>query len=99
VEQSRQQDLDERGRGMLDLLGKPEDPNSEPVPLREFNRRTLEIADTANLTSTIRVWELDLRQRTPDLRAIRRFLNVRYRHDHDDIEHDDPFAERVPSYL
>ncbi len=68
------------------------EPVDEPVvPQSEFTRETVRMIDESNLISSVRGWDLELRQRTPDLRAIREFMNVRFRHDKDDVEHEDPF--------
>jgi len=70
----------------------PEPVDEPAVPLLEFSMDNVRMADDSNMLSTIRVWSLDLRQRTPDFPAVRRFLNVRYRHDQDDSPHEDPFT-------
>jgi hypothetical protein len=36
-------------------------------------------------------WRLESHRRTPDFRAMKRLLDVRYRHSTDDIPHEDPF--------
>lgn len=69
----------------------PEPVDEQMVPLTEFTRPGIDFTDQSNLLSSLLVWDLDLRQRTPDFPAIRRFMNVRYRHDKDDVEHEDPF--------
>jgi hypothetical protein len=68
-----------------------EEADFPEVPLMEFSLERLRMADQVSIGSTIRIWDLELRQRTPDLPGIRTFLNERYRNDRDDVEHEDPF--------
>ncbi len=77
---------------LLRLVGRPEEPGDVVVPLDIFTRKDLETSDNFNLPSTLKTWDLELKQRTPDIGAIRRFLDERYRQDKDDVEHPDPFA-------
>jgi hypothetical protein len=79
-------------RTFLALAARPESEADGVVPVEEFTRERLELTDQRNMPSTLIQWDLELHQRTPDLPAIRRFLIERYRHNADDIEHDDPFA-------
>lgn len=92
VEQTDPRTVDEHKSAMLRLMRDPEPVDGPMVPLSIFTRESLEMVDNFNITSTLRNWDLDLRQRTPDIKAIRLFLNERYRHDKDDIDHDDPFS-------
>jgi hypothetical protein len=63
-----------------------------PVPVGIFTEKMLRRMRRSNMVSTLQVWGLDCRQRTPDLPAIERFLVERYGYATDDIEHEDPFA-------
>jgi hypothetical protein len=68
------------------------EPEDGPeVPLSEFSLETMRMVDEVAMVSTLRTWDLEIRQRTPDLPAIRRFLDDRYRQDKDDCDHQDPF--------
>ena len=59
------------------------------VPLSLFTRESLTQAINMSLPAVLATWGLELRRRTPDLRAIGRFLDVRYSHSTDDVEHED----------
>lgn len=92
VEQTDPRTISDYKSTLLRLMRDPEPVDAPLVPLAIFNRESLVTVDNANVTSTLKTWDLDLRQRTPDIRAIRQFLNERYRQDKDDIDHDDPFS-------
>jgi hypothetical protein len=90
-------DPDAFQRAFLSLAARPESETDQQVPVEEFTRQRLEFIDQGNMSSTLIQWDLELHQRTPDLPAIERFVIDRYRHNADDIEHDDPFAELAGS--
>lgn len=48
------------------------------------------------MVTTAKVWNLTVRSRTPDIKAIEKLLSTRYGQATDDLEHDDPFSVEHP---
>jgi len=69
--------------------GEAEDPEAEEVPLGEFTVDRLREADRLNVAA-LKTWGLTCNQRTPDVDAIHAFLDDRYGHSTDDVDHADP---------
>lgn len=51
------------------------------------------------LASAFKIWGLELHRQTPDFKAMKQLLDVRFRHSTDDIPHGDPFGGIVKSTL
>lgn len=75
----------------LKIFNKSERKDSPPIPIQEFTENKLRFALRFSMISTIRILDLELRQRTPDFKAIEHFLQHRYNYWTDDIDHADPF--------
>lgn len=73
------------------IMNEPERKDSPPIPIQEFTEDKLRLALKFSMISTIRILDLELRQRTPDFEAIEHFLRHRYNYWTDDIDHIDPF--------
>lgn len=74
------------------LTTEPETETLAPVPIEAFSVEQLELHRTFGLMTFVQGVGLELHQETPDIPAIEKFLEVRYRYWIDDVEHDDPFA-------
>ena len=68
-----------------------EQRNWPVVPVEAFSEQEMREMRGVSVASSLQVWDLVLRQLTPDFPAIERFLSVRYGYGSDDIEHPDPF--------
>lgn len=66
---------------------------SEPVPTSLFTLDAMEFARQLSMMSLLKHWGLELRQETPNTRAIESFLADRYGYWRDDVEHQDPFPD------
>lgn len=73
------------------IMNEPERKDSPPIPIQEFTEDKLRLALRFSMISTIRILDLELRQKTPDFEAIEHFLRHRYNYWTDDIDHADPF--------
>ena len=60
-----------------------------------FNEGAKMSAGTFTVT-TATGWNLTVRSRTPDIKAIDKLLSTRYGQATDDVEHDDPFSVGQP---
>lgn len=79
----------ELGRLLMEEGELPGLPLLDPAA---FSYERLAMQVDLNMLSTIKSLGLECRQETPNLPAIREFLDRRYRFRIDDIEHEDPFA-------
>jgi hypothetical protein len=73
------------------LAFEPETDDDPEVPLDLFTRHNLDRHRRVAMLSLVRHWNLEARQRTPDIAAIEGLLAARYAYWTDDIEHPNPF--------
>lgn len=59
--------------------------------LSEFSIERVEMQKKTLAPAALMTWGLAINRRTPDFDAIKRLLDIRYRHSSDDLPHDDPF--------
>ncbi|WP_372365758.1 hypothetical protein [Candidatus Uabimicrobium sp. HlEnr_7] len=64
-------------------------------PLSLFSKERVDIQKAQNLITTLQSWNLEIRQKIPDFKAIEHFLVHRYQYSIDDIKHKDPFPKIV----
>jgi len=73
-------------------MKRQESETEPPIPLSEFTEQAMRFSMFPVMASTLTNLGFECRQRTPDFRAIARFLGERYKYWTDDIPHPDPFA-------
>jgi hypothetical protein len=76
---------------MVAIMKKGEESTDSPIPLEIFSEEGLRMAQKVGMVSTLKVLNLEIRQRTPDFGGIEHFLRIRYNYWTDDIPHEDPF--------
>jgi hypothetical protein len=69
----------------------PEGEDDPPVPIALFTRESLEGARLAGIVAGLGIWDLELRDPSPDRAALERFMAERYAYWTDDVSHTDPF--------
>lgn len=84
---------EEANRIYREIMESEEDEKSVSVPPEVFMEERLREAIALSMLFTLRLYGLESRQRTPDLKAMDHFLRHRYNYWTDDIEHDDPFID------
>lgn len=75
------------------LAFEPETDDDPDGPLDLFTRDNLDQHRSLAMLSLVRHWNLEARQRTPDVAAIEELLAARYAYWTDDINHSDPFPD------
>jgi hypothetical protein len=80
-----------------ELMNSEEREGAIPVPASVFTAKEMRQAISLSMIHTLRHFGLELRQTTPDLRAIDHFLRFRYNYWTDDIEHEDIFPNETMS--
>jgi len=75
-----------------ELMNSEEWEGAIPVPASVFTEHEMRQAITLSMIHTLRLLGLEVRQMTPDLKAIDHFLRLRYNYWTDDIEHEDVFG-------
>ncbi len=63
------------------------------IPTSEFSEENFKLSLNTGLLSTVRIWDLEVHQDTPDFTAIKDFLDIRYKNRTDDIDHEDYFKQ------
>lgn len=80
-------------RGQMDLSKKmihqEENENSVMIPVEIFSDEAINLQKSMLAPSAAKVWGLIIKQKTPDLFAIKKLLDVRYNNSSDDIDHED----------
>jgi hypothetical protein len=74
------------------LMDDAETPDMATVPLKEFTEEKIRMQQNVTMTSSLKIYNLECHQHTPDFDAIAHFLRHRYNYFTDDIPHADPFA-------
>jgi hypothetical protein len=94
---------DELGRPMLggdaDILDiqqralrRVEVGNLPTIDLARFGQQTIDMQMMMNHSASLQGWDLHIHRSTPDFEAMKRLLDVRYRHSTDDIDHEELFG-------
>jgi hypothetical protein len=73
------------------LMNSEEREDAIPIPTSVFSEHEMRQAVSLSMIHTLRLFGLELRQLTPDLKAIDHFLRIRYNYWTDDIKHEDIF--------
>lgn len=63
------------------------------IPVSVFTDEAVKIHKSMVAMGNAQTWGLKTNRQTPDMEAMEIFLDVRYRNNIDDIDHDDPFKE------
>lgn len=71
------------------LMNSEEREDAILIPTSAFSEHEMRQALSLSMIHTLRLFDLELRQVTPDLKAIDHFLRLRYNYWTDDIEHED----------
>ena len=77
---------------LLERFGRAETKSDAEFPPDRLTRETVETFKTVLLGAAFKVWGLELHRQTPDFKAMKQLLDVRFRHSADDIPHGDPFG-------
>jgi hypothetical protein len=77
--------------GMRAQLYREETKSSPIIPLEIFTKDDIKMQSSILLLNYLTTWGLEQKMRVPDLGAIKRLLDARYRHSADDVPHADPF--------
>jgi hypothetical protein len=75
---------------LMQRFGRAETKDDPEFPLGLLNKEIIDTFRTVSAASAFKVWGLELHRQTPDFRAMKRLLDVRFRHSTDDIPHGDP---------
>jgi hypothetical protein len=76
---------------MVAIMKRVEKSTDPPIPVETFSEEEIRLAQKIGMVSTLKVLNLEIRQRTPDFVGIEHFLRNRYNYWTDDIPHEDPF--------
>lgn len=76
-------------------VGFDDDELAATIPPSEISIEAMREADTYNSGAALKTWGLEPHQRTPDMPAIRVFLDRRFGHSTDDIPHPDPLDPKT----
>jgi hypothetical protein len=79
------------------LMNSEEREDAIPIPTSVFSEHEMRQAISLSMIHTLRLFGPELRQLTPDLKAIDHFLRFRYNYWTDDIEHEDAFTDESRS--
>ncbi len=77
----------------MELMFREETKDDIPVPVTLFTKADLEPPKFTTIMAIAQTWGLVVKQQTPNFSAVKRYLDVRYNNNVDDIEHEDVFAE------
>lgn len=83
---------DVQDRQLMNRMLNETESKDSGSPSTLFTLEKLIMAREVNMLASLRSWDLEIHQRTPDIQAIGRFLAVRYNYWLDDVDHLDPFA-------
>lgn len=75
----------------MKIFTKPESKD-DIIPFSIINIKSMQESKKMMMLSSLVNWKLELKQITPDLPAIEKFLKIRYKYFEDDINHIDPFV-------
>ena len=78
----------EANKKFLAIMNREESIKDIEVPIEQFSDEQIEFQKNVLLLSVINTWKLVNKNRTPDTSAIKKLLDVRYRHSLDDIAHE-----------
>lgn len=78
---------------MMRAMLHQESAEANPVPIGLFTLDAMDKNRKLAMLSLVKLWGLELRQRTPDIPAIEQLLADRYGYWDDDVLHEDPFPE------
>jgi len=76
---------------LLERFGRAETEHDAKFPVDRLTREAVETFQTVLLASAFKVWGLELHRETPDFKAMKELLDIRFRHSIDDIPHGNPF--------
>ena len=76
---------------MNDLMHTEERADDVLIPVSVFTDEAVEIHKSTTAMGNAKTWGLVINSQTPDMEAMRKFLDSRYGNDTDDVDHDDPF--------
>jgi hypothetical protein len=77
----------------LNRVYKESEKDSEiEIPVSEFSEQRMRECQRGNMLASLKTFELECHQRTPDFQGIEHFLRYRCNYWKDDIEHKDPFV-------
>ena len=77
---------------MAKVLHEEESVDAVEFPVEILFSEEAKMSATTFILTTTNVWNLTVRSRTPDLKAIENLLRMRYGQASDDVEHVDPFS-------
>ena len=80
-----------------ELMYSEEREDATSIPSSVFSEHEMRQAISGSMLHTLRLFGLELRQFTPDLKGIDHFLRSRYNYWTDDIEHEDIFTNESRS--
>jgi len=88
---TRDTPLDKRNQIYESLISSEEEENDVEVSPSLFTQEIFEFQWKFQLGAIAKTWGLELRQKTPDFKALERFLDVRYHNSEIDVDHNDIF--------
>lgn len=68
-----------------------ESEESIEIPLEVFSDEAINLQKSMLAPAASKIWGLSIKQKTPDLNAIKKYLDVRYNNSIDDVDHVDYF--------
>jgi hypothetical protein len=75
-----------------EMMNAEEDPSLPPIPADEFSDDLIDTQRPFTTAAIAKTWGVHLHRQTPDFKALRRLLEIRYHITRDDVTHDDILA-------
>jgi hypothetical protein len=82
---------------MSKALHEEESAEAVEFPVETLFSEEAKMSASSFMLTTANVWNLTVRSRTPDIKAIEKLLRTRYGQGTDDVEHIDPFSVEQPN--
>lgn len=77
---------------LMERFRRAETERDAEFPSDKLTREIVSTFQNTLLAAAFKVWELELHRQTPDFKAMKQLLDVRFRHSTDDIPHGNPFG-------
>ena len=76
---------------LTDCMMSTEKKDSKPIPMSLFSKKNIDIQKRIIISAIAKTWDLHMKSFTPNSKAIKTLLDVRYHNLKDDVEHEDIF--------
>ncbi len=83
--------MEEQMRISRQIMYQEESEESIEIPLEVFSDEAINLQKSMLAPAASKIWGLSIKQKTPDLNAIKKYLDVRYNNSIDDVDHVDYF--------